>query len=40
MIGVLLIIFGALGIMAAIFVKDFRAADVIALHEFKAKLPT
>ncbi len=40
MIGVLLIIFGALGITGAIFAKDFWAADVIALHEFKRKLPT
>jgi hypothetical protein len=40
MIGVLLIIFGVLGITGAIFAKDFWAADVIALHEFKQKLPT
>jgi hypothetical protein len=40
MIGALLIIFGALGITGAIFAKDFWAADVIALHEFKQKLPT
>ena len=40
MIGALLIIFGVLGIAGAIFAKEFWAADVIALHEFKQKLPT
>jgi hypothetical protein len=40
MIGTLLIIFGVLGIAGAIFAKEFWAADVMALHEFKQKLPT
>jgi hypothetical protein len=40
MIGAVVIIFGALGIGGAIFAKEFWAADVIALQEFKRKLPT
>jgi hypothetical protein len=37
MMGVLLVIFGVLGIAGGIFGKDFRAADVVALGEFKQK---
>ena len=40
MLGAILVVFGVLGIAGAIFAKDFWAADVIALHEFKQKLPT
>jgi hypothetical protein len=35
--GVFLVIFGLLAIAGGIFGKDFRAADVIALGEFKQK---
>ncbi len=37
--GILLIIGGVLGIIGAIFGKEFHAADVIALGEFKRKIP-
>lgn len=41
MIATLMLVFGALGIIGGIFGKDFRATDVITLHEFKdKKLPT
>ena len=42
MIGALLVIFGVLGIAGGIFGKDFRNADIIALHEFRnqQKMPT
>jgi hypothetical protein len=36
-VGILLVIFGVLGILGGVFGKEFRAADVIALHEFKQK---
>jgi hypothetical protein len=35
--GVLLVIFGVLAIAGGVFGKDFRAADVVALGEFKQK---
>jgi hypothetical protein len=35
--GILLIIFGVSGIAGGIFGKDFHAADVFALGEFKQK---
>jgi hypothetical protein len=35
--GVLLVVFGALAIVGGIFGKDFHAADVVALGEFKQK---
>ena len=35
LMGVLLVIFGVLAIAGGVFGKDFRAADVIALGEFK-----
>jgi hypothetical protein len=35
--GVFLVIFGVLAIAGGIFGKDFHAADVVALGEFKQK---
>ena len=35
--GILLMIFGAAAILGGIFGKDFHAADVVALGEFKQK---
>lgn len=40
MIGTGLVIFRVLGIAGAIFGKEFWAADVVALHEFRRKHPT
>ncbi len=37
MTGVLLVIFGVLAIVGGVLGKDFHAADVIALREFKQK---
>ena len=37
MTGVLLVIFGVLAIVGGVMGKDFHAADVIALGEFKQK---
>lgn len=37
MIGALLMVLGAVAIVGGILGKDFRAADVIALGEFKQK---
>jgi hypothetical protein len=41
-IGIILVVFGALGIWGAIFAKEFWAVDGLGLHEFKKKqkLPT
>jgi hypothetical protein len=36
-VAVLLIIFGVLAVAGGIFGRDFRAADVIALREFRQK---
>jgi len=36
-VGILLMIFGAAAILGGIFGKDFHAADVVALGEFKQK---
>jgi hypothetical protein len=36
-VGILLVIFGVLGILGGVFGKEFYAADVIALHEYKQK---
>ena len=40
MMGAILVIFGVLGIARAISAKNYWAADVIVLHEFKQTLPT
>jgi len=37
MVSTLLVIFGIMSLAGGIFGKDFRAADVIALGEFKQK---
>jgi hypothetical protein len=37
LMGVLLVIFGALTIAGGVFGKDFRASDIIALGEFKQR---
>ena len=37
--GIVLIIFGILGIAGGVFGKEFHAADVIALGEFNRKVP-
>jgi hypothetical protein len=37
MIGTLLLIFGAIGIVGAILAKDFYVADVLGLREFKSR---